>query len=93
VAEVWVPELPGVPAFDTDAAGVVDYEFRDVSAQGREVLTRYIFRWDRPGLPGRKGQVCVVLVRGKMNSCAVEFEDGYRAVVSRNALRKVKDAG
>jgi hypothetical protein len=37
---------------------------------------------------GRKGQLCRVLVRGKMNSCAVEFEDGFRAVTSRNALRK-----
>jgi hypothetical protein len=34
----------------------------------------YIFRWDRHG---RKGQRCVVLVRGTMNSCLVRFEDGY----------------
>jgi len=51
---------------------------------------RYVFRWNRPGLPGRKGSVCRVLVRGGMNSCMVQFEDGYRAVVSRNALRKVR---
>jgi hypothetical protein len=36
----------------------------------------------------RKGQLCRVLVRGKMNSCMVEFEDGYLAVTSRNALRR-----
>lgn len=36
----------------------------------------------------RKGQLCVVLVRGLMNSALVEFEDGFRAVISRNALRK-----
>lgn len=49
---------------------------------------RYIFRWNRPGMPGRKGQVCKVLARGKMNSCLVEFTDGFRAVTSRNALKK-----
>lgn len=51
----------------------------------------YEYRWNRPGLPGRKGTVCRVLARGKMNSCAVEFvSDGFRAITSRNALRKVK---
>jgi hypothetical protein len=29
-----------------------------------------------------------VIVRGKRNSALIEFEDGYRAVTSRNALRK-----
>lgn len=43
----------------------------------------YIYRWDRHG---RKGQFCRVLARGKMNSCCVEFEDGYKMITSRNAL-------
>jgi hypothetical protein len=47
--------------------------------------TAYIFRWDRHG---RKGQRCVVLARGTMNSCLVKFEDGYMMVTSRNALRR-----
>ncbi len=47
----------------------------------------YRYAWNRMG---RKGQVLRVLCRGKMNSCLVEFEDGFRAVTSRNALRKVK---
>jgi len=47
----------------------------------------YRYAWSRMG---RKGQRCAVLVRGKMNSCAVEFEDGFQAVTSRNALRKAK---
>ena len=51
---------------------------------------RYVYRWNRPGLPGRKGTICRVTARGKMNSCAVEFEDGFRAVTSRNALRRVE---
>ena len=46
-------------------------------------MTTYIFRWDRQG---RKGQRCVVLTRGTMNSCLVKFEDGYMMVTSRNAL-------
>jgi len=53
-----------------------------------ELAQRYIFRWNRPGLPGRKGQECTVICRGKMNSCMIQFEDGFRAVVSRNALRR-----
>lgn len=37
---------------------------------------------------GRKGQICKVLVRGKQNSCLLEFADGFKAISSRNALRK-----
>lgn len=36
-----------------------------------------------------KGQRCRMLVRGAMNSALLEFEDGYRMVSSRNALRRV----
>jgi len=39
---------------------------------------------------GRKGQLCRVIVRGRMNSAWVEFEDGFQAVTSRNALRKAR---
>ena len=51
----------------------------------------YVFRWTRPGLKGRKGTVCRLLKRGRMNSCSIEFlSDGYRAIVSRNAIRKMR---
>lgn len=40
-------------------------------------------------LPERFGQACRVLARGKMNSCLVEFEDGYRVITSRNYFRKI----
>ena len=42
------------------------------------------------GLPvlDRKGQLCRVIARGAMNSALVEFQDGVRHVISRNALRK-----
>lgn len=50
----------------------------------------YIWFW-RTRLPERKGQRCRVLVRAKaMNSILVEFEDGYRVVTSRFAVRKAK---
>lgn len=39
-------------------------------------------------LPERKGSLCRVLVRSKMNSCLVEFQDGQRYVTSRQYMRK-----
>ena len=45
----------------------------------------YVYFWDRMG---RKGQSCRVIARGRMNSCQIEFEDGFQAITSRNALRK-----
>jgi hypothetical protein len=52
------------------------------------MILPYIYRWDRQG---RKGQRCNVTARGAMNSCRVEFDDGYRMITSRNAIRKAKD--
>lgn len=50
-------------------------------------------RWKRYRGPlkqlDRKGQKCRLLARGKMNSAMVEFEDGERAVISRNALKRL----
>ncbi len=53
---------------------------------GIPTLLPYIYRWERQG---RKGQRCMVTARGTMNSCCVEFEDGYRMITSRNALLKI----
>lgn len=36
------------------------------------------------------GRLCRVLARLKRNSAVVEFENGQREVISRNALRKEK---
>ncbi len=47
----------------------------------------YVWFW-RKKLGERKGDPCRVLVRGKMNSILVEFEDGYQVVTSRFAVRK-----
>lgn len=41
----------------------------------------------------RKGQKCRVIARGRMNSAMIEFEDGFRAVVSRNGIRRLSLAG
>ena len=47
------------------------------------------YRWRvKTRLPDRLGQACRVVVRGGMNSALVEFEDGFRVVTTRNALRK-----
>lgn len=51
----------------------------------------YVFVWrnneKRATLYGRRLRV---LARGAMNSALVEFENGQREVISRNAIRKVK---
>lgn len=52
----------------------------------------YIYAWGKSPMRviDRKGQRCRVVARGKMNSCLLEFIDGFKVVTSRNALRRVK---
>lgn len=55
----------------------------------------HIWYWRASGLRtvDRKGQRCRVLARApKMNSALVEFEDGFKVVTSRYAVRKAKGA-
>jgi hypothetical protein len=47
----------------------------------------HVWRW-RCRLPDRHGEPCVVLARGKLNSCLVRFGDGLTVVTSRYAVRK-----
>lgn len=55
----------------------------------RELAKEFPYFWRvRTHLPERFGKRCAVLCRGSMNSCAVEFEDGYRVVTSRWYVRK-----
>lgn len=56
------------------------------SCDGQRPATLYLYAWNRCG---RKGQACNLLARGTMNSCLLEFEDGFRMVTSRNALRRL----
>lgn len=50
-------------------------------------MTQYIWRV-KTRLPERYMTPCRVLARGKMNTCLVEFEDGYRVTTSRNYVMK-----
>jgi hypothetical protein len=54
-----------------------------------QAIYRYVYHWannaKRAALKGRR---CRVVARGAMNSALVEFEDGQREIVSRNALRR-----
>lgn len=50
---------------------------------------KYIYSWgNNPVRAKLKGKVCRVLARGKMNSALVEFENGEKQIISRNALRR-----
>ena len=54
-------------------------------------MTTYIYNWGNNGKRATmKGRKCKVLYRGRMNSCLIEFENGDRECVSRNALRRAK---
>lgn len=53
----------------------------------------YVYFWNRPEGASRKGQPCKVTARGAMNSCRVEFEDGFKMITSRNAIRKRPQGG
>ena len=62
--------------------------FDGVLAPG-ETMTQYVWRV-KTRLPERYMTLCRVLARGKLNTCLVEFEDGYRVVTSRNYLLKLE---
>lgn len=47
----------------------------------------------RKWLPERYGRPCRIVKRGKMNSCMIEFEDGYRTITSRWNVRLIKRSG
>lgn len=47
----------------------------------------YVYRWNRCN---KKGWPCKVTARGAMNSCRVEFPDGFAMITSRNAVMKAK---
>lgn len=53
----------------------------------------YIYRWGNNSKRATlKGHKCKVVARGALNSCLIEFEDGQREIISRNALRRVSTA-
>jgi hypothetical protein len=52
-------------------------------------MTLYVWRV-KTRLPERYMTRCKVIARGKMNTCLVEFEDGYRVTTSRNYVMKLE---
>lgn len=49
----------------------------------------YIYRWgNNEKRSTMKGRLCRVVCRMVKNSALIEFENGQREVVSRNALKK-----
>ncbi|MFH2076581.1 MAG: hypothetical protein ABIJ57_14760 [Pseudomonadota bacterium] len=36
------------------------------------------------------GRLCTVIYRGRPNSALVEFENGQREIISRNAIRRIE---
>lgn len=57
----------------------------DRPARG-EIVYDQIWFW-KTKLPERKGQRCRVIARGAMNNVCVEFEDGYKVITGRYAVR------
>lgn len=55
----------------------------------------HIWFWKYQGPPwrvvDRKGQRCRILVRGSKNSVLVEFEDGFKVVCAKWAVRPAKE--
>ena len=45
-----------------------------------------VWHWKKR-LPERKGQRCRILARGTLNSVLVEFEDGWKVIASKWAVR------
>lgn len=55
---------------------------------------RYTWKANAMRTLDRKGQLCRIVSRGRMNSVQVEFQsDGFRAIISGNALRRAKTHG
>jgi len=50
-------------------------------------LFDHVWFW-RSRLPERKGERCRVVARGAKNNVLVEFEDGFKVVTCRYAVRK-----
>lgn len=56
-----------------------------------ESLYPYVYNWhNNEKRATLKGRHCRVLARGALNSALVEFENGQREIISRNALKRGK---
>jgi len=52
----------------------------------------HTYFWHRPPGASRKGQPCRLVASGRKGSVLLEFEDGWRMVTSRRAIRKIAKA-
>jgi len=55
------------------------------------MAARHVWWW-RKRLPERRGEVCEVVARGRMNTILVRFADGDMVTTSRYAVRLSKQA-
>lgn len=53
-------------------------------------MTHYYAWKNNPKRRELYGRKCRIVARGKMNSILIEFENGQRECVSRNAVRRIK---
>jgi hypothetical protein len=53
-------------------------------------VTHVYFWKNNPLRAARKGQPCKVLVRGKMGSVLIEFEDGFKMCTGRYSIRPIR---
>jgi hypothetical protein len=60
-----------------------------MSVNAADAVYDHVWYW-RTRLPARKGQRCRVVARGALNSIRVEFPDGFQAVTSRHAVRRIR---
>lgn len=56
-----------------------------------QTIYNHVWFW-RSRLPERKGQRCHVFARGGRNSIGAEFEDGFRVITFRYAVRRASPA-
>jgi hypothetical protein len=82
------PQRAAIVRNESSIAQVKPWKIRGLcSADVPGRLGPYIYFWNRQN---RKGQRCWMTARGAMNSCRLEFDDGFKMITSRNAIRREK---
>ena len=92
------PQTPTFSPYDTCffAACIVEAcdDWLEKNAKTHTVIMpkmTHIYCWgNNPKRVTMKGRKCKVLIRSKMNSILIEFEDGQRECVSRWSVRKIR---
>ena len=55
-------------------------------------MNTHVFVWgNNPKRSTLKGRKCGVVAYGRKNSALIEFENGQREIVSRNAVRRINE--